>query len=88
MFDRHGGWLLEGDLVWHRQRVVGEYQGLDHASIRRRSADASRATSAEAEDYRILEIYSEDVFRGGRRRACLTRFARALHLDPADLRIA
>jgi hypothetical protein len=88
VFDRHGGWLLEGDLVWHRQRVVGEYQGLDHASIRRRSADASRATSAEAEDYRILEIYSEDVFRGGRRRACLTRFARALHLDPADLRIA
>ena len=65
VFDAHGGWLLEGDLVWRRQRVVGEYQGVDHASIRRRSADASRATSAEAEDYRILEIYSEDVFRGG-----------------------
>ena len=88
VFDRHGGWLLEGDLVWRRQRVIGEYQGVDHGSIRRRSADASRVTSAEAEDYRILEIYSEDVYRGARRRACLTRFARELQLDPAGLRIA
>ena len=38
----HGGWLLEGDLVWRKQRVIGEYQGSDHASIRRRSADSSR----------------------------------------------
>jgi hypothetical protein len=86
--DAHGGWLLEGDLVWRRRRVIGEYQGADHASIRRRSADASRLTSAEAEGYRILEIYAEDVFGGARRRACLTRFARALDLDPSSLRIA
>jgi very-short-patch-repair endonuclease len=79
--------LLEGDLVWRKQRVIGEYQGADHASIRRRSADASRLTSAEAEGYRILEIYAEDVFGGARRRACLHRFARALAIDPAELTI-
>ena len=83
VLDAHGGWLLEGDLVWRRQRVIGEYQGSDHASIRRRSADASRASGAEAEDYRILEIFAEDVYRGARRRACLNRFARALCLDPS-----
>ena len=88
VFDRHGGWLLEGDLVWRRQRVIGEYQGVDHGSIKRRSADASRVMAAEAEDYRILEIYSEDVYRGARRRACLTRFARALQLDLAGLRLS
>ena len=85
--DAHGGWLLDGDLVWRRHRVIGEYQGADHASIKRRSADSSRVTAAEAEDYRVLEIYAEDVYRGARRRACLTRFARTMGLDLADLRI-
>ena len=85
--DSHGGWLLEGDLVWRKQRVVGEYQGSDHASIRRRSADSSRSTGAEAAGYRVLEIYAEDVYRGARRRACLTRFATAMHLDPASFSI-
>ena len=65
----------------------GEYQGADHRSRKRRSADSSRATVAEANGYRVLEIYAEDVFGGARRRACLRRFARALELDPADLTI-
>ena len=85
--DAHGGWLLEGDLVWRKQRVIGEYQGADHGSIKRRSADASRAGIAEDHDYRLLEIFSEDVFGGARRRACLHRFARALEIDPAELTI-
>jgi hypothetical protein len=85
--DAHGGWLLEGDLVWRQQRVVGEYQGADHRSIRRRSADSSRAGTAEDHDYRVLEIYAEDVFGGARRRALLHRFARTMNLEPADLRI-
>lgn len=87
VFDAHGGWLLDGDFVWRKQRVIGEYQGADHGSIRRRSADASRAAAAEAEDYRVLEIYAEDVYRGARRRACLRRFARELELDQAGLTI-
>lgn len=86
--DVHGGWLLEADLYWRRQRVIGEYQGADHASRRRRSADSSRAALAEEHDHRLVEIYSEDVFLGARRRACLRRFARALEIDPAELVIA
>ena len=85
--DDHGGWLLEGDLVWREQRVVGEYQGADHASIKRRSADASRASCAEGHGYRVIEVFAEDVFGGARRRACLIRFARAMRLDPGRLRI-
>ena len=85
--DAHGGWLLEGDLVWREQRVIGEYQGSDHGSIKRRSADATRAVLAEHHGYRVIEIFAEDVFGGARRRMCLTRFARALHLDLTTLRI-
>ena len=85
--DSHGGWLLEGDLVWREHRVIGEYQGSDHASIKRRSGDASRAWSVEREGWRVLEIFSEDVFTGARRRACLTRFAHAMALDLAGLAI-
>ncbi len=83
--DGAGEWLAEGDLVWREQRVVGEYQGADHASRRRRSADASRRISLEGEDWTLLEIWAEDVFVGGRRTACLLRFARALGIDPRHL---
>lgn len=85
--DEHGGWLLRGDLVWRDQRVIGEYQGADHASIGRRSADASRAGGAGDLGWRVFEIFADDIFAGARRRACLTRFARALALDPSQLRI-
>lgn len=85
--DAQGGWLLEADLYWRRQRVIGEYQGADHASRARRSADSSRTTLAEEHDHRLIEIYSEDVLLGARRRACLRRFARELSLDVAELTI-
>lgn len=84
---RDGQWLLEGDLVWEAQRVVGEYQGRDHASIRRRSYDADRRAVAGDEDWTVLEIYAADVYQPGRRVVCLRRFARALGLDPMGLMI-
>jgi hypothetical protein len=84
---RDGQWLLEGDLVWEAQRVVGEYQGRDHASIRQRSYDADRRAVADDEDWTVLEIYAADVYQPGRRIACLLRFARALGLDPLGLTI-
>ena len=64
---RDGQWLLEGDLVWEAQRVVGEYQGRDHASIRQRSYDADRRAVAGDEDWTVLEIYAADVYQPGRR---------------------
>ena len=85
--DEAGQFLLEGDLVWRAQRVIGEYQGQHHASIRRRSADSSRASVAEDHGWTVLEIFAEDVHQRPRRMACLTRFARALGVDPATLRI-
>ncbi|QIM20083.1 DUF559 domain-containing protein [Phycicoccus sp. HDW14] len=83
--DRAGEWLAEGDLVWRDRRVVGEYQGSDHASRRRRSRDASRRTSLEGEGWTVLEIWAEDVLVGGRRTACLLRFAHELGIDPRHL---
>lgn len=82
-----GQWLLEGDLVWPQQRVVGEYQGKDHASIRQRSYDALRQVVAGEEGWKVLELYAEDVYQRPRRVACLQRFAAALGLDPASLEI-
>ena len=87
VFDAHGGWLLEGDLVWHLQRVIGEYQGADHSSRERRSADSSRTGLAGDERYTVIEIYAEDVYGTARRRTLLRRFARAMTLDPATLHI-
>jgi hypothetical protein len=87
VLDSDGFWMLEGDLVWRDQRVIGEYQGRDHASIRRRSYDATRVALAADHGWRVLEIYAEDVFRPPRRIACLTRFAHALALDLLGLSI-
>jgi GNAT superfamily N-acetyltransferase len=86
--DRAGEWLAEGDLVWRRQRLVGEYQGDHHADRHRRSDDAFRRDLVEAHDWRVRELWAEDLHRGPRRRWTLTRFAQALDLDPATLRIA
>lgn len=85
--DGAGEWLLEGDLVWREQRVVGEYQGEEHSSRARRSADAHRAGLAADEDWTVIEIFAEDVHRAPRRRATLRRFAAALGLDLARLRV-
>jgi hypothetical protein len=85
--DAAGGWLLEGDLVWREQRVVGEYQGEHHASRRRRSADAHRSGLARDEGWTVLELWAEDLDRAPRRRTTLLRFAAALRLDHRGLRL-
>ncbi|MBR7741730.1 hypothetical protein KC207_00275 [Phycicoccus sp. BSK3Z-2] len=85
--DAAGGWLLEGDLVWRDQQVVGEYQGEDHADRRRRSTDAQRAGLASDLGWTVLELFAEDVWRSPRRRLTLLRFARELGLETSGLRI-
>ncbi|HMM96845.1 hypothetical protein [Phycicoccus sp.] len=85
--DAAGGWLLEGDLVWQAERVVGEYQRAAHADRKRRSADAHRNGLAADEGWTVLELWSEDLDQGPRRRATLLRFARVLGLDPRHLTI-
>lgn len=86
--DAAGEWLADGDLVWRRPRLVGEYQGEHHADRRRRSTDAFRRGLVEAHGWPVKELWAEDLHRGPRRRWTLTRFAQALDLDPWTLRIA
>jgi hypothetical protein len=86
--DAHGGWLLEGDLVWRRRRVIGEYQGEDHADRRRRSSDAHRAGLARDEGWTVLELWAEDIWSPPRRRTTLRRYAAELGIDPTTLVIA
>lgn len=83
-----GGWLADGDLVWHEQRVVGEYQGAPHADRRRRSADADRTGILADWGWTVLEIFAEDLFVESRRVRTLHRFARALGIDASGLSIA
>lgn len=83
-----GGWLAEGDLVWRAQRVVGEYQGAVHAGIRARSYDAQRNGLLADEGWNVLEVFADDVFDAPRRVVTLRRFAMALGLDLAQLRLA
>ncbi|HYN29662.1 MAG TPA: hypothetical protein VES95_07310 [Dermatophilaceae bacterium] len=85
---RDGGFLLLGDLVWQRQRVVAEYQGeAAHAGIRHRSRDAARIRAAQAEGWSVEEIFAEDMFQRPRRVALLRRLAARLGVDPETLDI-
>jgi len=88
VLDTDGGWLLTGDLVWKKKRVVAEYQGATHAPIRQRSHDADRMAMAVDDGVRMFEVFAEDVFDPRRRTRILTRMAKALGLDPGRLRIA
>ncbi|MFW5468863.1 hypothetical protein ACOCJ4_02330 [Knoellia sp. CPCC 206435] len=83
----HGpsGWLLEGDLVWRRERVIAEYQGGHHGGRRRRSLDEARRALAEDEAWTVVEIYAEDHHRPPRRRALLRRLAGHLGVGTAGL---
>lgn len=83
----HGGWLLEGDLVWRRERVIAEYQGEHHGGRRRRSMDEARRALAEDEAWTVVEIYAEDHHHPPRRRALLRRLAGHLGVDPASLEL-
>lgn len=85
--DVNGEWLLEGDLVWQEQRVIGEYQGEHHADRRRHSDDAFRRELAHDAGYRVIEVWAEDVYLRPRRIALLIRVARALGINPRDLDI-
>lgn len=85
--DEAGEFLAEGDLVWRRERVVGEYQGADHAEIGRRSIDANRRHLLEDNGWAVRELFAEDVRRRPRRTTTMEAVARLLGLDPSTLMI-
>ncbi|KGN41369.1 hypothetical protein N801_07415 [Knoellia aerolata DSM 18566] len=86
MFEE-GGWMLEGDFVWRRQRVIGEYQGAHHATIRQRGVDHSRRLLAEDDGWTFLELFADDVFTRSRRIATLTRLGATLGVPAGDLHL-
>lgn len=85
--DEAGEFLAEGDLVWRRERVIGEYQGAKHATIGRRSIDANRRHLLEDHEWAVRELFAEDVHRRPRRVTTLEAFARMLGIDPSTLMI-
>ena len=85
--DEAGEFLAEGDLVWRRERVIGEYQGAVHAAIGRRSLDAHRLHLLEDHGWAVRELFSDDVYKRPRRITTMEAVARLLRLDPSTLNI-
>lgn len=83
--DTTGGWLLEGDFVWRKQRVIAEYQGKHHATIGQRAVDATRRSLAEEEGWTFVEVFAGDVYTRPKRIALLRRLARALGVPDSAL---
>ncbi|EWT00224.1 hypothetical protein N865_16595 [Intrasporangium oryzae NRRL B-24470] len=85
--DALGEWVATGDLVWRKQRVVGEYQGEQaHHGPRARRVDSDRRAVLEEElGWTVVEIFKDDVFNPGRRHRLVTRVARHLGIDPSEL---
>ncbi|WP_404380062.1 hypothetical protein LL946_09605 [Knoellia locipacati] len=85
--DGAAGWMLEGDFVWRRQRVVAEYQGDHHKTIGQRAVDVSRRHLAEDDGWTFVEVFAGDVYTRGKRIAMLRRLGRALGVSDMDLNL-
>lgn len=76
---REGGtFLAEGDLVWRAQRVVLEYQGQYHAERAQRSLDSFRITRLGDHDWKVIEVWAEDLTDRVRRTLLVRRLLTAL----------
>lgn len=78
-FAHGGGRIMTGDLVWPEQRVIGEFHGLHHAALKTRAADSTKRGLAEADGWRVIEVFKHQVFEDRYRAELLRRFA--THLD-------
>lgn len=78
-FAHGGGRIMTGDLVWREQRVIGEFHGLDHRSLKTRAADSSKRGLAEADGWRVVEVFKHQIFEDRHRSELIRRFA--AHLD-------
>jgi hypothetical protein len=71
--------LAIGDFVWrhraYRHKVVGEYNGPTHERQLSREHDHTRRLDLEDEGWRVVEIYSRDVFEPQRRHRLIQRLA-------------
>lgn len=76
-----GGRMMTGDLVWPHRKVIGEYHGKMHLQLRTRSHDSDKRGLAEADGWRVIEVFSHHVNDERHRPEIIRRFAIALGLD-------
>lgn len=57
-----GEWLAEPDLVYRRARLVLEYNGSDHAGVRRMRKDITRELDIDGNDWKIVVFGPSEVF--------------------------
>lgn len=75
------------DLLWSKERVVGEYQGeAFHDGPQERAHDEARREGFERRaGLTVEEIWKADMSSSSARRSCVLRFARALGVPESSL---
>ncbi len=85
VFDDHGGWLAECDLVWPEKKVIVEYQGECHSAERRRTKDRTRLAMLGERGWVTHEMWVEHCHPGSERELLLRQVAGSLGLRMCDL---
>lgn len=73
-----GGWRGEFDLVWREGKVIAEYQGAPHGSLRSRRSDRDKFRLVKDEEWRVFEVYAQDVYNPAARADLIRRIRAAL----------
>lgn len=60
--NEYGEWLAQVDFLWREQRVIGEYDGNDHAKPKRFRRDASRRQALEDLDFKYQQFTADTLF--------------------------
>jgi hypothetical protein len=60
--DEHGSWLAEPDLVYRRARLALEYNGADHAEVRRMRRDLTRGVDLVSHGWLVISFGPAEVF--------------------------
>jgi very-short-patch-repair endonuclease len=60
--NEHGEWLAEPDLSCKEARIALEYQGADHADVKRMRKDITRAKDVRRSDWLMLSYGPAEVF--------------------------
>jgi hypothetical protein len=63
VYDRAGGWIAEGDLVWRAARLIVEYDGIVHLSEEQRRKDLQRRNLLTENGWTVLHVSADDVLR-------------------------
>jgi very-short-patch-repair endonuclease len=62
VFRDSGGWLAKPDLSLREAKLALEYQGAEHAKVKRMRRDITRETDMRREGWRVLDYGPAEVF--------------------------